>query len=91
MSPVPMGVRLDRVEDDVVAVRERIVRVETTLGANEKAAEQRHQELKVLLELVKQRQDATEARSWKLALGLVALGVASGTGAAQLLRGFFGG
>ncbi len=82
--------RLGRLEEDAASFRERIARVEATLVSHEKAAEHRHAELKALLELMKQRQDATEARSWKIALGLVATGVASGTGAAQLLRGLFG-
>lgn len=69
-------IRLGRLEEDAATFRERVARVEATLVSHEKAAEHRHAELKALLELMKQRQEATEARSWKIALGLVATGVA---------------
>ncbi|MCA9493981.1 MAG: hypothetical protein KC621_28835 [Myxococcales bacterium] len=54
MAPREDG-RVDRLNDDLVAVRERLSRVETTMTAHEKAAEQRHRELLGLLEIVKLR------------------------------------
>lgn len=83
-------VRVDRLTDDLVAVRERLSRVETTMDAHEKAAEHRHRELRSLLEMVKHRAEQTEHRSWKLAIAVVAVAVASGIGA-QLVRGVLGG
>lgn len=88
MAPREDG-RVDRLNDDLVAVRERLSRVETNMTAHEKAAEQRHREVLGLLEIVKSRGEQTEHRSWKLAVAMAALGVASGLGASAL-RGLFG-
>lgn len=82
--------RVDRLAEDLVAVRERLSRVETTMDGHEKAAEQRHRELLGLLEIVKHRGEQTEHRSWKLAIAVVAVAIASGIGA-QLMRGVIGG
>jgi hypothetical protein len=81
--------RVDRLNHDLVALRERLGRVETTMDEPEKAAEHRHRELLGLPEIVKHRGEQTEHRSWKLAIA-VAVAVASGLGA-QLLRGVLGG
>ena len=89
MAPREDG-RVDRLNDDLVAVRERLSRVETTMTAHEKAAEQRHRELLGLLEIVKLRGEQTEHRSWKLAIAVVAVAVSSGI-AAQFIRGVMGG
>lgn len=83
-------VRVDRLTEDLVAVRERLTRVEATMDAHEKAAEQRHRELMASLSGVRQRAEQTDARSWKLAIAVVAVAVASGLGA-QLVRGIVGG
>ena len=86
----PRETRVDWLNEDRVAVRERLSRVETTLSAHEKAAEQRHRELLGLIEDVKQRGKRTEQRSWKLAIAVVAVGVSTGF-AAQFIRGVMGG
>ena len=52
--------RIASVEDDMVAIRERITRVETSLEANEAAAQARHHELLAAFQDMRTRQDALQ-------------------------------
>jgi hypothetical protein len=72
--------------DEVAAIRERLARLETSMDAHERAAAERHREVLSAVEAVRQRLDAVEARSWKLALALAALGLGGGAGVVELLR-----
>ncbi len=78
--------RIASVEDDIVTIRERITRVETSLEANEAAAQARHHELLAAFQDMRTRQDASDQRAWKLALALLALGLGGGAKAIEWLR-----
>jgi hypothetical protein len=69
--------------DEIAAIRERLARLETGMDVHERAAAERHREVLAAVEVVRQRLDAVEARSWKLALALAALGLGGGAGARE--------
>ena len=83
--------RVARLDADLVAVRERLARVEAELEAHEKAADARHRELLDAVEALGERVGQVDARAWKLALALAALGLGGGAGAVELLRAAIGG
>lgn len=82
--------RLGRVEAEVASVRERLARLEAGMDAHEKAAVDRHREVLAALDALRARQEAVEARAWKLALALAALGLGGGAGAVELFRSTLG-
>ena len=83
--------RLERIDSDLVVVRERLARVEERMEAHDKASEARHQELVSALEELGGRMKSVEARAWKLAMGLALVGVGGGAGGAQLVQSLLGG
>lgn len=83
--------RLERVDADLVAVRERLARVEARMEAHDAASAARHQELVGAIEGLGERMKHVEARGWKLAMGLAVLGVGGGAGGAQLVQTLLGG
>lgn len=91
MSPVaePDEGRLDRLDGDLVAVRERLARLETRAEAHDKASADRHREVLAALESMGERLDTLEGRAWKL--GLALLGVGGGAGAVQVAQSLLGG
>lgn len=72
-------------------VRERLARLEAHGAVQDRVSEQRHQQLLASLKELEQRAVDAEKRGWRLTIGLVALAVGGGAGAAQLLRGLVGG
>ena len=78
--------RVDRVEADVVAVRERLTRVETGMAAHESAAAGRHSELIFTVREMKERLERADNRAWKLALVVLAIGLGGGAGVAEWVR-----
>ena len=78
--------RVDRVEADVVVVRERLTRVETAMAAHESAAAGRHTELIATVREMKERLERADNRAWKLALVVLAIGLSGGAGVAEWVR-----
>ena len=78
--------RIASVEDDIVAIRERLTKVETTMEAHEQAAEARHREVLAAVQEVRGKQEVADQRAWKLALALLALGLGGGASAIDWLR-----
>jgi hypothetical protein len=76
---------------ELADVRERLARLEVTAEAQETAAGERHREVLAALGEMKERQDVFETRSWKVALGLAALGLGGGAGGVELVRAMVGG
>ncbi len=83
--------RVGRLDADLVAVRERLARLEAQAEAHERASAKRHRELMEAVEVLGERVEKVETRAWKLALGLTALGLGGGAGAVELLRAALGG
>lgn len=67
--------RIDRVEDDVVTLRERLTRVETAMEAHE-----------ALVAEIKARQERMDERAWKLTMALLGIGMLGGAGAGEWIR-----
>lgn len=80
--------RLDRVDADLVAVRERLARLEERMDAHDRASAERHRELVGALEEVADRMKQV---GWKMAMGLAVLGAGGGAGGAQLVQALLGG
>lgn len=76
--------------DEIASVRERLARLEAGMEAHERAAVDRHREVLAALDATRQRLDAVEARAWKVALALAALGAGGGAGVVELLRSTLG-
>lgn len=72
-------------------VRERLARLEAHGALQDRVSEARHQQLLTSLKELEQRSVEADKRHWRLTVGLVALAVGGGAGAAQLLRGLLGG
>ena len=83
--------RLDRVDADLVAVRERLARLEERMDAHDRASAERHRELVGALEEVADRMKQVESRGWRMAMGLAVLGAGGGAGGAQLVQALLGG
>ena len=90
-QPAADAGRVDRLDADLVAVRERLARLEAQAEAHEKASAERHRELIEAVEGLSERVERVETRAWKLALALSALGLGGGAGAVELLRAALGG
>ena len=78
--------RIDRVEDDVVTLRERLTRVETAMEAHEVAPGTRHREMVALVAEIKARQEQMDERAWKLTMALLGIGMLGGAGAGEWIR-----
>ena len=89
--PQPSPARLDRIDSDLVGVRERLARLEERMDAHDRASAERHRELVSTLEGLGERMKHVESRGWKLAMGLAVLGVGGGAGGVQLLQSMLGG
>ncbi len=76
---------------ELADVRERLARLETRGEAHETASAERHRQVLDTLKEIEDRLDQVEARSWRVALGLTALGAGGGAGAVELLRTVLGG
>ncbi len=73
--PVAKAARVERLDADLVSVRERLARLDARVDAHDEASVARHQELVAALEVEK-----AEARAWKLAMGLAPVGAGGGAG-----------
>lgn len=86
MGPRATDDRVDNLEDDVVQVRERLARVETSMQAHESAAAERHRELLAVVHEVKAKQEAADQRAWKITMALLGVGIFGGAGVAEWVR-----
>ena len=59
---------------ELIDVRERLARLETRAEAHDKASEERQKAVIDAIKEVEARLEQVEARAWKVALGLAALG-----------------
>jgi septal ring factor EnvC (AmiA/AmiB activator) len=79
------------VSAELASVRERLARLEATVEAHEHTHAERHAQVLDALAALRQRQDQTDARTWKLSVVAVALGLGGGAGASELVRTLLGG
>lgn len=86
MGPRANGDRVEQLEEDVVQVRERLARVETSMSAHEVAAAERHRELLALVQDVKRKQEDADQRAWKITMALLGVGIFGGAGVAEWVR-----
>jgi len=85
------ALRVDRLDADMAAVRERLARVEARMEAHDRASETRHREVMGAMEEIGERLEKVEHRSWRLSGALGVLGLGGGAGGIQLLQAFLGG
>jgi len=76
---------------ELADVRERLARLETLVEAHDRADEDRQKAVLAAIKEVEEGLERVEARAWKVALGLAALGLGGGAGAVELLRAALGG
>jgi hypothetical protein len=86
MSPRSNDERITRLEEDQASLRERLTRVETLMASHEAAAVRRHAEVLDLVREVRSKQEHADRRSWMLTVGLLAVGMFGGAGAAEWVR-----
>ena len=91
-ADTPNGARrMTAVEAELASVRERLARLEATIDSQDRTLAERHEQVMDAIDAMRTRQDQVDARSWKLSMLLLALGVGGGAGGIELFRALLGG